>query len=37
MEKEGEDEGESKGGEYKIIVVEQQTMKPRAVNVPLKK
>jgi len=35
-EKEGEDEGASSVGNYRIIVVGQQTMKPRAVKVPLR-
>jgi len=35
-EKEGEDEGASSEGNYRIIVVGQQTMKPRAVKVPLR-
>ena len=35
-EKEGESEGASSRGNYRIIVVGQQTMKPRAVKVPLR-
>jgi len=35
-EKEGEDEGASSVGNYRIIVVGQQAMKPRAVKVPLR-
>jgi len=36
-DKEGEDEGESQGKNYRIIVLGQQTMKPRAVRVPFRK
>jgi len=33
----GSNEGEELEGNYRIIVVGQQTMKPRAVRVPLRK
>jgi len=35
-EKEGEDEGASSVGNYRIIVVGQQMMKPTAVKVPIR-